>query len=304
MKGKNAFLSRNFYDRIGLMLRQTNAKKNANEFLQGILMCAIALSAFASALAFYFFQSVFYSLLAALGIALLFIFGRYFLLLYKFEMRRRSIESAVPDLLLQASIFPESAEAAKIIEYLSKADYAALSEEFNKALLEIRKGASIETALKNMSLRNNSRILSRALELIIQGYNSGAKMSKIFREAAEDMLETRGIIRERIATMTIEKYTLLLAGGIIVPLVLGLLVGLVTKLDFVSADFLQIGMGASERKLLLDSALLANQLYIAEYSLLASFFVANMENNIKKAVIYACILMPLSFAVYMMAQVL
>src|SRR3989338_2693098 len=304
MKGKNAFLSRNFYDRIGLMLRQTNAKKNANEFLQGILMCAIALSAFASALAFYFFQSVFYSLLAALGIALLFIFGRYFLLLYKFEMRRRSIESAVPDLLLQASIFPESAEAAKIIEYLSKADYAALSVEFNKALLEIRKGASIETALKNMSLRNNSRILSRALELIIQGYNSGAKMSKIFREAAEDMLETRGIIRERIATMTIEKYTLLLAGGIIVPLVLGLLVGLVTKLDFVSADFLEIGMGAAERKLLLGAAMLANQLYIAEYALLASFFIANMENNAKKAVVYACIMMPLSFAVYMIAQVL
>src|SRR3989338_5114649 len=174
MKGKNAFLSRNFYDRIGLMLRQTNAKKNANEFLQGILMCAIALSAFASALAFYFFQSVFYSLSAGISAPLLFAFGRYFLLLYKFEMRRRSIESAVPDLLLQASIFPESAEAVKIIEYLSKADYAALSEEFSKALLEIRKGAGIETALKNMSLRNNSRILSRALELIIQGYNSGA----------------------------------------------------------------------------------------------------------------------------------
>src|SRR3989338_3561971 len=294
----------NFQDKIELMLRQTNGKGNAGEFLKGILMCVIALSAFASALAFYFTSSFFYSLSAGISAPLLFAFGRYFLLLYKFEMRRRSIEGAVPDLLLQASIFPESAEAIKIIEYLSNADYGALSLEFKKALAEIRKGASVEAALKNMSLRNKSKILSRALELIIQGYNSGAKMSKIFREAAEDMLETRGIIRERIATMTIEKYTLILAGGIIVPLVLGLLVGLVTKLDFVSADFLQIGMGAIERKELLNSAMLANQLYIAEYALLASFFIANMENNIKKAVIYACIMMPLSFAVYMIAQVL
>ncbi len=304
MKAQGTIFGTELRGKLELMLKQTNSKKNEKEFLREILLCAIALSAFASALAFYFSQGVFYSLLAALGIALLFIFGRYFLLLYKFEMRRRAIEAAVPDLLLQASIFPESAEAVKIIEYLSKADYGALSEEFNKALLEIRKGASIETALKNMSLRNNSRILSRALELIIQGYNSGAKMSKIFRETASDILETRSIIRERIATMTIEKYTLLLAGGIIVPLVLGLLVGLVTKLDFVSSDFLQIGMGAAERKLLLNAAMLANQLYIAEYALLASVFIANMENNIKKAVIYACILMPLSFAVYMIAQVL
>ncbi len=304
MNGKGAFLSGNFQDYIGLMLRQTNGKGDVKEFLQGILLCAIALSAFASAIAFYFSQSVFYSLSAAIASALLFAFGRYFLLLYKFEMRRRSIEGAVPDLLLQASIFPESSEALKIIEYLSNADYGALSEEFRKALLEIKKGASVESALRNMSLRNKSKILSRALELIIQGYNSGAKMSRIFREAAEDMLETRGIIRERIATMTIEKYTLILAGGIIVPLVLGLLVGLVTKLDFVSADFLQIGMGAAERKALLGAAMLANQLYIAEYALLASFFIANMENNIKKAVIYACIMMPLSFAVYMIAQVL
>src|SRR3989338_4424385 len=99
MKGKGAFLGRNFSDKIELMLRQTNAKGNAKEFLQEILMCAIALSAFASALAFYFSQSAFYSLSAAIASALLFAFGKYFLLLYKFETRRRSIEGAVPDLL-------------------------------------------------------------------------------------------------------------------------------------------------------------------------------------------------------------
>ena len=157
MKANSAFLSENFRDKIGLMLRQTNSKKDAKEFLQGLLICAIALSAFSSAFTFYFSRSVFYSLSSALASALLFAFGRYFLLLYKFEMRRRSIESAVPDLLLQASIFPESSEALKIIEYLSNADYGALSEEFKKALFEIRKGASVETALKNMALRNKSR---------------------------------------------------------------------------------------------------------------------------------------------------
>ena len=100
----------------------------------------------------------------------------------------------------------------------------------------------------------------------------------------------------------IEKYTLLLASGIIVPLVLGLIVGLVQGMDFSGIEEFGIGTNVSQRKELLGTALIAIQAYIAEYSIIASVFVSNQEGNIKKAIIYALILLPLSLIVFSAAK--
>ncbi|MFH1256449.1 MAG: type II secretion system F family protein [Candidatus Diapherotrites archaeon] len=245
-------------------------------------------------------------LVAFLPLAFFFIplaFG-YFWQVYRFEQRKKGIEQLVPDVLLQASIFPKGSDFIKTIEYLSGAGYGALSIEFGKALLEIRKGAPIEEALENIKKRNRSASLDRAINLLIQGYRSGADMGKIFKEAADDLLETNALLRERVSTMVVEKYTLLFAGGLLVPAILGLLVGMVSRLDFTALSVLEIGLDAVQRKELLDAALLANKLYIAEYALLASLFVANQEGNAKKALLYALALFPLSFIAYTCAQAL
>ncbi len=230
--------------------------------------------------------------------------AHYFHQVYKAERRKKAIERLVPDMLLQASMFPKGTPMTETMGYIANAKYGVLSDEFARALGETRKGASIEDALISMAKRNNSAVLDRALNLLAQGYASGADMSETFREAAEDMLETNSILRERTSSMVIEKYTLLFAGGLVVPLVLGLIVGLVKGLDFSMLADLEIGMGAAGRSALLEAALLANMLYISEYAVLASLFVANQENDIKKSVIYAAVLVPLSIATYTLAQVL
>lgn len=227
----------------------------------------------------------------------------YFMQHYRFEQRKRAIEGFVPDLLLQASVFPAGTSMISIIKYLGSANYGELSSEFARAHSEIEKGAPVEAALLNIKKRNRSAILDRAINLLVQGYNSGADMGRIFKEAAEDLLETNSIIRERVASMVVEKYTLLFAGGIIVPLVLGLIVGLVSGLEFGNLGELGIGMPTAERKEMLGAALFANQVYIGEYAILASLFIANQESNIKKAVVYAAVLLPLSLLVYNLAQV-
>jgi len=225
----------------------------------------------------------------------------FFLQQYLFEKNKKDKEKLVPDVLLTAASFPEGSSFEKIIEYIGKNDYGLLSEEFKKASLEIKKGNTPESAFNSMKKRNKSRIIARMANLLIQGYNAGGKTEKIFRETAEDLLETNAILRERASAMVVEKYTLLFAGGIIVPLVLGLIVSLVSKMNFSFAE-ISFGLSTEQRKELLEAALFSNQVYLLEYSIIASAFASFQDNDKKNFIVYCAVLLPLSFAVYSIAK--
>ncbi|MDD5163765.1 MAG: type II secretion system F family protein [Candidatus ainarchaeum sp.] len=226
----------------------------------------------------------------------------YFFMLYRLESQKMSKEALVPDLLLQASAFPKGIAITKIFVFFSKADFGLLGKEFEIALLEIEKGVSVEEALENIKKRCKSRIIGRAIDLLIRGYESGADMGSVFRAAADDFFETNSILRERNSALVIEKYTLLFAGGLIVPAILGLLFGMVSGIDFSGLQNLEIGAGSAERSAILEATAIASQIYIAEYALLASFFIASQEGNSKKAFLYALFLLPISFAINLLAK--
>lgn len=233
------------------------------------------------------------------------IFLNYFFELYSFELRKQQKEALVPDLLLEASAFPRGISMNKILKFFARADFGLLGKEFELALLEIEKGASFESALENVKKRCKSRVIDRAIDLIIRGYESGADLSAIFRASADDFFETNAILRERNAALVIEKYTLLFAGGLIVPAILGLLAGMVSGIDFSGlSGILEFGLENSARKALLETAVFSNQVYIAEYAILASFFLAMQEGNSKKAILYALFLLPVSFGVNALAKII
>lgn len=220
----------------------------------------------------------------------------------RFDLKRRRIEGSVVDLLLQASVFPAGTDIHAVIKYVANADLGYLSKEFSAVLREIRQGGNIEQALNSMDRRVDSPVLRKAVRLMLQGYETGCDMNTVFRETAEDIMETNSLIQERSAQFTISKYTLLLSGAIIIPLVLGLIVRLVSGMDFSFVSDLELGLPIEERNILFETALKGNMFYLFEYGLLSSVFIANQENNIRKATVYALFIVPVSYAVYFLVQ--
>ncbi|VVB74812.1 Type II secretion system (T2SS), protein F [uncultured archaeon] len=219
-----------------------------------------------------------------------------------FEKRKRKKEELLCDLLLEASVFCDNNSMERSIAKMAEHDFPLLRDDFARAYNEIKNGASIEEALERIKELNQSKAYSRVIDLFIQGYLSGAKLSEIMKETAEDLLETKAIIRERQAVMLVTKYTLLLAAGIIVPAVLGLIIGLVSGLNFDSLGELSIGMGVEERKEMLKNAIFGTTVYVFEYAGISSFFLALHEGNKKQFWVYLLFLLPTALTAFSLAQ--
>ncbi|MFH0714554.1 MAG: type II secretion system F family protein [Candidatus Diapherotrites archaeon] len=216
-----------------------------------------------------------------------------------FEQQRvKKLQESTPDLLLLAALLPRRSGFAHIVHYLSESCGEEWAKEFEQAEKQLKAGESVEKSLKGISERNPDPVIERAIQLLVQGYQSGADLSEVFKEAADDILQTQGILRERQANMTVEKYTLLAAGGLIVPLVLGLLVGMVSGFPQDMGAELGVGLSAEARNALLNATLTAIPIYLFEYALLASYFVALQESDVSKAFLYALFLLPIAFACF------
>jgi len=239
-------------------------------------------------------------------LGVLFFFAPFFLnYIYqdiKFEKRKRKKEDLLPDLLLEGSVFCDDTALMKTIKSFSEQEIPLLKDDFKRTYLEIKNGASIEEALERNKKLNKSEAYNRLLDLLLQGYSSGINISEALRELAEDLMETKAIIKERQAIMLVTKYTLLLASGIIVPAILGTVIGLVSGLGFETMSDLGIGLSLADRKNLFNTAVLGTTIYIFEYAILSSFFLAIQEGNKKQFWIYLIILIPSSTIAFFMAQ--
>lgn len=222
-------------------------------------------------------------------------FISYNLELLKEENRQRTIENSLQDILLQASLFPKGTEITKILEYIVKQKYQYVSLEFNIALKQIKKGYSVEKSLNEIILRNKSKLFERVIKLLIVGYKSGKDMQFVFNKISQYILKTHELERERYASLTIQKYTLILASAVLVPLILGWIQEIISQFDFTS--FQNIGVIAPETKLV-EYAKISTKIYLFELSLISSYFISIIDGNKKRFVFYALIIMPIAFFIF------
>ncbi len=219
-----------------------------------------------------------------------------------FEKRKKKKESMIPEFLLEVSVFCDENSIIKNIEKMSEIEIPLIREDFERANIEIKNGSSVKESLNKIKKMNNSKTVNRIIDVFIQCYENGSEMSNFLREISEDLMENNAIIREQQAVMLVTKYTLLLSSALIVPSILGIIIGLVTGFNFNFAEGFEIGLSAIERKEIFSLASLGTTIYIFEFALLSSFFLGLQEGNKKQFWVYALIIVPIAFTCFFLAQ--
>jgi len=221
-----------------------------------------------------------------------------------FEKRKREKEDLLSDLLLETSVFTDESSAIQTIKRISELDFPLLKEDFLRAYTELQNGASVEEVIARMQKLNKSKAITRATDLFLHGYKSGARISSLLKETAEDLLEAKAILKERQAVMLVTKYTLILAAGVIVPAILGLIIGLVSGMSFDAMGELSLGLSTQERKEIFNYAIIGTTIYVFEYALLSSFFLSLQEGNKKNFWVYSLALAPIAGVIFFIAKTL
>ncbi|VVC02442.1 Type II secretion system (T2SS), protein F [Candidatus Burarchaeum australiense] len=234
---------------------------------------------------------------AALLLALPFLC--YFYLHYLLERRNSEIEKYLPDALLQASSLEAGTRADAMLDSLAHSGYGPLSEEFAQVRNSVKAGASVPNALNAMASRSQSLLLRRTAWLMAAGYSVGTDAYSSLREAADDMLSVFSLMRERSASSSLQKYTLL-AGAILVPLILGTLLSSILQLDITSFTF--NASDSANAQAIHDAAAGAAPFYLLIYALLSSLLMAQLEGSWRRFLPYAIILAPLSLALFELAR--
>lgn len=218
--------------------------------------------------------------------------------LLKEEQRQKAIDSVLQDILLQASLFPKGTEITKILEYIGNQKHKYISTEFKIALKHIQKGFPVAKALQEITTRNKSKMLERVINLLIIGYKSGKEMSFVFSKISHYILKTQELERERYSSLAIQKYTLLLSAGVLVPMILSWIINIVANFDL--SSFSALGVIAYDPKMALY-AKYATWIYIVELALISSFFISLIDGNKKKTIWYFLIILPIALLVYVLA---
>ncbi len=284
-----------FEDLFSEELQSLRIKCSFNRLLFGTIIA----SSFAALIFFLFSQTEpFFKSLISLAILFLPPSLLYFLLDYLHDGKLKQIDAELPEALFQIAAFPQNTSMEKIIESVAEKK-TPLGREFLKAHNLIKAGFATSEALETIGNDSGSPLLRRSVSLIIQAYESGSDLGICISEIASDIFEMQSLRKEASSLAAMQKYTLLAGSGVLIPLILGLLLGIVSSLPM-SEDATLQGFGHNHALLLaIDGSIHAYLLILAA---LCAIFVAFQDGKIKKAPVYFCMLLPSSQFVFLIVK--
>lgn len=283
------FLSKEELHKFTIFLSTYGIMMPAQTFLMYLAAVSIVLAAVAYAAT---------SSLLALSLVLLPLVA-YGIFLYLDDIRVSQAEERMPDALLYAASLHHLG-LERVIEKIASADYGVLSAEFERAHRQVQAGLSVRQALLSLSERNPSPIVERGIALLIKIQEVGAPLERALKSTAEDIQDLFMLFKERSAVLSMQKYNMMVA-ALLVPAIFGVVLSLVASLDL---TYIEALLSSPSSRLLLPAIQSAVPLYLIEFSLLSSIFIADYSGSWKRFAVYLVFLLPLTFGVYYGAQAL
>jgi len=144
---------------------------------------------------------------------------------YLTQRRVAELDLMLPDALRQmASTLRAGVGIDAAMDDIVKSKYGPLSREFERAVMEIRRGRALGGALLALARRSNSLLYERAFHLIVEGIERGAAIANVLDAVSEDAREVQAIQRERRASTMQQVLFLFVVALFAAPLIAGLTV--------------------------------------------------------------------------------
>lgn len=181
---------------------------------------------------------------------------------------------------------------------VANSDYGRLSEEMDLALRRLEEGENLETALGVFADRIDSRLIKRTIVIILDSIKSGASLSDILEEIAEDVRDLYRIKEERKSNTTMQFMFMVASGGLIAPLIFGEVNSVMSVFSTITTQAL------SEAQMVAATQTTSFMFMLVEAYLLVEVIGSGLmmsiirEGKVNKSIIYIPVLILLAFMVY------
>ncbi len=198
--------------------------------------------------------------------------------------------------MLLAGASTEKFSIEHMLESGKKSTSKNLSQQCTQILHQIKAGANPQTVLKKWMEQTPSIMLSRALVLVLVGYETGASLQKALHTASNDLMSAFNLVRERASLLSMQIYTLMASSAFLIPAILATAISFSSQIADLSSGYYTAGFANIDTNAfdnlddLINASRGAIQIYLIINSILTAFFISTMSGSRHKFLQYTILI--------------
>ncbi len=212
--------------------------------------------------------------------------------IHRVQKRIESIEKGLPDVLNHIAIsIRAGATVEAALKEIAEYRYGILSKEMKKVLLAMKKGKTFEDAFRDFAESSGSPLVEKTAEVIISAKMSGGGLTAALTSIADDIRHIYRLKKERKARTTTQVLFIIVAANFVAPMIFSLLTGVMQFMGYIAGEAA-------------TPAFEAITFYFKVYLIISAVFSSVAaalirEGNLSKVVIYAPVLLLITYGIYM-----
>jgi len=224
---------------------------------------------------------------------------------YYYNKHIEEIERYWPDSL---RLIADTMKSGSSFEYslreASSADFGALSLEYSEVIRRLEMGDTLAISLNNLVERVDSKIVKRTITLIQECLKTGAQLSEVLDDIANDTKTMYRIKKERETKTMLQTIFIFAAGAVIAPFIFGLTNVITTFLTEVASTS---GVASGEALLVSQATQKTMAMLLDAYVLLevaaAAVIVSLMrEGKFAKSILMFPVMVVVAMIIYSVSQ--